>query len=65
MQSYEYHGKKGVAQGRANGAQQEIRHPMASHGETEIWNNIDPDPKTGRDHMIPAIYFELWESRGR
>lgn len=23
----------------------------------EVWNNIDPDPKTGEARMIPAIYL--------
>ena len=27
----------------------------------EVWNNIDPDPKTGEPRMIPAIYLNYWK----
>jgi hypothetical protein len=27
----------------------------------EVWNNIDPDPKTGDLRMIPAIYLNYWK----
>ncbi len=27
----------------------------------EVWNNIDPDPKTGEPRMIPAIYLSYWK----
>lgn len=26
----------------------------------EVWQNIDPDPKTGDPRMIPAIYLIYW-----
>jgi hypothetical protein len=26
----------------------------------EVWQNIDPDPKTGEPRMIPAIYLAYW-----
>ncbi len=26
----------------------------------EVWQNIDPDPKTGEPRMIPAIYLSYW-----
>jgi hypothetical protein len=26
----------------------------------EVWENIDPDPKTGEMRMIPAIYLSFW-----
>ena len=26
----------------------------------EVWENIDPDPKTGEPRMIPAIYLSFW-----
>ena len=26
----------------------------------EVWQNIDPDPKTGEARMIPAIYLSFW-----
>lgn len=26
----------------------------------EVWQNIDPDPKTGETRMIPAIYLSYW-----
>jgi hypothetical protein len=27
----------------------------------EVWENIDPDPKTGELRMIPAIYLSFWK----
>ena len=27
----------------------------------EVWQNIDPDPKTGDPRMIPAIYLVYWK----
>ncbi len=27
----------------------------------EVWQNIDPDPKTGETRMIPAIYLSYWK----
>ena len=27
----------------------------------EVWENIDPDPKTGEPRMIPAIYLSFWK----
>lgn len=27
----------------------------------EVWQNIDPDPKTGDPRMIPAIYLMYWK----
>ncbi len=26
----------------------------------EVWQNIDPDPKSGETRMIPAIYLSYW-----
>ena len=26
----------------------------------EVWENIDPDPKTGDSRMVPAIYLSFW-----
>ena len=26
----------------------------------EVWQNIDPDPKTGEARMVPAIYLAYW-----
>ena len=26
----------------------------------EVWQNIDPDPKTGEPRLIPAIYLAYW-----
>ncbi|OGP73389.1 MAG: hypothetical protein A2Y80_10885 [Deltaproteobacteria bacterium RBG_13_58_19] len=26
----------------------------------EVWQNIDPDPKTGEPRMVPAIYLAYW-----
>lgn len=26
----------------------------------EMWQNIDPDPKTGQLRMVPAIYLSYW-----
>jgi hypothetical protein len=26
----------------------------------EVWQNIEPDPKTGEPRMIPAIYLSYW-----
>jgi len=26
----------------------------------EVWQNVDPDPKTGKSRMIPAIYLGFW-----
>ncbi|MEW6386231.1 MAG: hypothetical protein AB1491_01755 [Thermodesulfobacteriota bacterium] len=26
----------------------------------EVWQNIEPDPKTGEPRMIPAIYLSFW-----
>jgi hypothetical protein len=26
----------------------------------EVWQNIDPDPKTGETRMIPAVYLNFW-----
>ena len=27
----------------------------------EVWQNIDPDPKTGETRMVPAIYLSYWK----
>ncbi len=27
----------------------------------EVWQNIDPDPKTNESRMIPAIYLSYWK----
>lgn len=27
----------------------------------EVWQNIDPDPKTGEARMVPAIYLLYWK----
>jgi hypothetical protein len=27
----------------------------------EVWQTIDPDPKTGETRMIPAIYLSYWK----
>jgi hypothetical protein len=27
----------------------------------EVWQNIDPDPKTGEPRMVPAIYLLYWK----
>jgi len=27
----------------------------------EVWQNIDPDPKTGEPRMIPAVYLSYWK----
>lgn len=27
----------------------------------EVWQNIDPDPKSGEPRMIPAIYLSYWK----
>lgn len=27
----------------------------------EVWQNIDPDPKTGEPRMVPAIYLSYWK----
>jgi hypothetical protein len=27
----------------------------------EVWQYIDPDPKTGEPRMIPAIYLSYWK----
>ena len=27
----------------------------------EIWQYIDPDPKTGEPRMVPAIYLSYWK----
>ncbi len=27
----------------------------------EIWHNIDPDPVTGAQPMVPAIYLLFWK----
>ncbi len=27
----------------------------------EVWENIDPDPKTGEMRMIPAIFLSFWK----
>ena len=29
----------------------------------EIWQNIEPDPKTGETRMVPAIYLSYWKVR--
>jgi hypothetical protein len=29
----------------------------------EVWQNIDPDPKTGEPRMVPAIYLAYWKIR--
>ncbi len=29
----------------------------------EIWENIDPDPKTGESRMVPAISLSFWRVR--
>ncbi|MBM4273580.1 MAG: hypothetical protein FJ134_03835 [Deltaproteobacteria bacterium] len=29
----------------------------------EVWQNIDPDPKTGEPRMVPAIYLCFWKVR--
>jgi hypothetical protein len=26
----------------------------------EVWQNIEPDPKTGESRMTPAIYLSYW-----
>ena len=26
----------------------------------EVWQNINPDPKTGEPRMVPAIYLAYW-----
>ena len=26
----------------------------------EVWENIDPDPKTGESRMVPAINLSFW-----
>jgi hypothetical protein len=26
----------------------------------EVWENIDPDPKTQEPRMIPAVYLSYW-----
>ncbi len=27
----------------------------------EVWQNIEPDPKTNETRMIPAIYLSYWK----
>jgi hypothetical protein len=27
----------------------------------EIWQNIEPDPKTNESRMVPAIYLNYWK----
>ena len=27
----------------------------------EVWQNIDPDPKSGETRMVPAIYLSYWK----
>jgi len=27
----------------------------------EVWQNLEPDPKTGESRMIPAIYLSYWK----
>jgi hypothetical protein len=27
----------------------------------EVWQYIDPDPKTGEPRMIPAVYLSYWK----
>jgi hypothetical protein len=27
----------------------------------EVWQNIEPDPKTGEPRMVPAIYLLFWK----
>jgi hypothetical protein len=27
----------------------------------EVWQNINPDPKTGQPRMVPAIYLAYWK----
>lgn len=29
----------------------------------EVWQNIEPDPKTGEPRMVPAIYLLYWKVR--
>jgi len=29
----------------------------------EVWQNIEPDIKTGESRMIPAIYLSYWKVR--
>lgn len=29
----------------------------------EVWQNIEPDPKTGEPRMVPAIYLVYWRQR--
>lgn len=29
----------------------------------EVWQNIEPDPKTGEARMVPAIYLSYWKVR--
>ncbi len=29
----------------------------------EVWQNIEPDPKTGEPRMVPAIYLAYWRMR--
>ncbi len=26
----------------------------------EVWENIEPDPKSGDSRMVPAIYLSFW-----
>ncbi len=27
----------------------------------EVWQNIDPDPRSGEPRMVPAIYLSFWK----
>jgi hypothetical protein len=29
----------------------------------EVWQNIEPDPKTGEGRMVPAIYLVYWRQQ--
>jgi hypothetical protein len=31
----------------------------------EVWQNIEPDPKTGEGRMVPAIYLCYWRVQER
>ena len=29
----------------------------------EVWQNVEPDPKSGESRMVPAIYLSFWRIR--
>lgn len=29
----------------------------------EVWQNVDPDPKSGEYRMVPAIYLVYWRQK--